>query len=151
MTMKQMTMARPAIIVLRKPNRSLIYPAIRRPRSWPISVAWSASAGGSEELRRPIPAEAYLLKPFLDLILCQGSYSVSRGPCCIKGLMLYQGAHAVSTVSQLARGSDEYRNGLGIKGTLESASIRFRYTDIKIYEPILSATINMHRHVALIV
>jgi hypothetical protein len=54
--------------------------------------------------------------------------------------MLYQGAHAVSTVSQLARGSDEYRNGLGIKGTLYPVLIRLRYTDNKIYEPILSAT-----------
>jgi hypothetical protein len=67
-----------------------------------------------------------VLKPFLDLILCQGAYAVSRGACCIKGLMLYQGAHAVSTVSQLARGSDEYRNGLGIEGTLYLVSIRFR-------------------------
>ena len=92
-----------------------------------------------------------VLKPFLDLILCQGSYSVSRGSCCIKGLMLYQGAHAVSTVSQLARGSDEYRNGLGIKGTLESVSIRFRYIDIKIYEPILSATtMNLPKDLGLV-
>ena len=33
-----------------------------------------------------------VLKPFLDLILCQGSHAVSRGSCCIKGLMLYQGS-----------------------------------------------------------
>jgi hypothetical protein len=31
-----------------------------------------------------------VLKPFLDLILCQGAHTVSRGSCCIKGLMLYQ-------------------------------------------------------------
>jgi hypothetical protein len=55
-----------------------------------------------------------------------GSHTVSRGSYCVKGLMLYQGAHAVSTVSQLARGSDEYRNGLGIEGTLYLVSIRFR-------------------------
>jgi hypothetical protein len=49
---------------------------------------------------------------------------------CVKGLMLYQGAHAVSTISQLARGSDEYRNGLGIEGTPDSVSIRFKIIQI---------------------
>src|SRR3979411_1447673 len=76
-----------------------------------------------------------VLKPFLDLILYQGAHAVSRGSCCIKGLMLYQRSRNLQG-DQMSIEMVSVLRGLQTLYRLDLDN-----TDIKIYEPILSATV----------